>query len=151
MASVAERPAARAVPVAVALMASAALFFVGTGLHPVWWVTWLAPLPVLLLARRVSARTTGSVAALAQLLGMTGYAHYALTVLGVPVPLVAGICVVAAVFTVVALEFRAVLRRGHTLLAVLGAGATWAAAEYLVAVLTPTGSNWMIANSQADN
>jgi apolipoprotein N-acyltransferase len=152
MASVAERPAARAVPVAVALMASAALFFVGTGLHPVWWVTWLAPLPVLLLAPRVSARTTGSVAALAQLLGMTGYAHYALTVLGVPVPLVAGSCVVAAaVFTVVALEFRAVLRRGHTLLAVLGAGATWAAAEYLVAVLTPTGSNWMIANSQADN
>lgn len=152
MASVAEHPAARAVPVAVALIASAALFFVGTGLHPVWWVTWLAPLPVLLLAPRVSARTTGSVAALAQLLGMTGYAHYALTVLGVPVPLVAGICVVAAaVFTVVALEFRAVVRRGHTLLAVLGAGATWAAAEYLVAVLTPTGSNWTIANSQADN
>ena len=32
----------------------AALFFVGTGLHPVWWVTWLAPLPVLLLAPRLA-------------------------------------------------------------------------------------------------
>jgi apolipoprotein N-acyltransferase len=152
MASVAERPAARAVSAAVALIASAVLFFLGTGLHPVWWVTWLAPLPVLLLAPRASARTTGSVAALAQLLGMSGYAHYALAVLGVPVPLVAAICVVAAaVFAVVALEFRTLLMRGHTLLAVLGAGATWAAAEYLVAVLTPTGSNWTIANSQADN
>ncbi|NUR92935.1 MAG: hypothetical protein HOY71_53440, partial [Nonomuraea sp.] len=38
-------------------LASAVLTHFGTGLHPVWWLTWLAPLPVLFLARRAGGRT----------------------------------------------------------------------------------------------
>ena len=39
-----------------AAVLSAALFYFGTGMRPVPWLTWLAPLPVLLLAPRVGAR-----------------------------------------------------------------------------------------------
>jgi apolipoprotein N-acyltransferase len=29
---------------------SGAIYWFGTGLHPVWWLTWIAPVPVLLVA-----------------------------------------------------------------------------------------------------
>jgi apolipoprotein N-acyltransferase len=54
------------------------------------------------------------------------------------------------VFTGVVVLFRALLRRGRPTPAVLAAPAMWAGAEYLIAVLTPSGSNWAVANSQAD-
>lgn len=37
----------------VAGLASAALFYFGTGLHPIWWTLWLAPVPVLAIAPRL--------------------------------------------------------------------------------------------------
>ena len=43
--------------VALCLTASAALFFFGTGLTPVWMLLWLAPIPVLWLAPRIPRRT----------------------------------------------------------------------------------------------
>ena len=41
---------------------TAALFFFGNGLAPVWWLTWLAPLPALVLAPRVSKLAAFAVA-----------------------------------------------------------------------------------------
>lgn len=41
----------------LAVAASGALFYFGTGMSPVPALTWLAPLPVLLLASRVPAWT----------------------------------------------------------------------------------------------
>jgi apolipoprotein N-acyltransferase len=35
------------------LAASGSAYFYGTGLHPHWWLTWLAPLPVLMLSPRL--------------------------------------------------------------------------------------------------
>lgn len=141
----------RPVVIGAALIGSAALFALGTGLQPVWWLTWWAPLPVLLIAPRVSAATAASVAAAAHLLGMAGFARYLLAGLELPVPVVAALlAVTAGVFTGVVALFRALLRRGRPTLAVLAAPATWAGAEYLIAVLTPFGSNWTVANSQAD-
>lgn len=135
-----------------AAVASGALFLGGTGLAPVWWLTWLAPIPVLLHAPRAPLRRVAWVAALAQLLGMIGYGYYFVTELQVPVPLVVGLCLVtAAIFTAAVLLFRALLGRGRVLAAVLAMPAAWAGGEYLVAVLTPSGSNWTLANSQADD
>lgn len=134
-----------------ALIGSAVLFSLGTGLQPVWWLTWLAPLPVLLVAPRTSAVRAASVAAAAHLLGMAGFARYLLAGLAMPIPVVAALLVVTAgVFAGVVLLFRALLRRGRPTLAVLAAPAVWAGAEYLMAALTPFGSNWAVANSQAD-
>ena len=41
---------------------TAALFFFGNGLAPVWWLTWLAPLPALVLAPRVGKLAAFAVA-----------------------------------------------------------------------------------------
>src|ERR1700760_4596617 len=41
--------------VALCLTASAALFYFGTGLTPVWFLLWLAPIPVLWLGPRLPA------------------------------------------------------------------------------------------------
>jgi len=41
-----------ALAVAAVAASSAALFF-GTGLHPLWWLAWIATLPVLLAATRL--------------------------------------------------------------------------------------------------
>lgn len=45
-------PIRRPVVALAATALSATLFHFGTGLTPVPWVTWLAPLPVLVLAHR---------------------------------------------------------------------------------------------------
>lgn len=41
-----------AITVALSL-ASALAFYFGTGLHPIWWLTWLAPFPLLWLVPRL--------------------------------------------------------------------------------------------------
>ncbi len=55
--------------VALCLTASAALFFFGTGLTPVWMLLWLAPIPVLWLAPRIPAGQAFLFAAAAYVLG----------------------------------------------------------------------------------
>jgi hypothetical protein len=39
--------------ITVAGLVSAAFAYLGTGLHPVWWPLWLAPIPVLAIAPRL--------------------------------------------------------------------------------------------------
>ena len=63
------------------LAISAALFFVGTGLAPLWPLTWLAPIPVLWAASRLSARQAFFVAAAAYALGFLNEWSYLRTVL----------------------------------------------------------------------
>jgi len=47
-----------------ALLASSGMLFFGTGLHPVWWLIWLAALPVLLRAPRISGLAAFGIASL---------------------------------------------------------------------------------------
>jgi len=49
----------------LALVASSVALYFGTGLHPAWWLTWLAAIPVLLIAPRLSRRAAFAVAFLA--------------------------------------------------------------------------------------
>lgn len=136
----------------LASLASGAMMFGGIGLAPVWWLTWLAPIPVLALALRVRARRAAWMAALAEIVGMTGYGYYLWWVLGGPMPgVLAQLVGAAAVLTATVLLFRALVLRGLVLLGVLAAPALWAASEYLVATLTSSGSGWVLADSQADN
>src|SRR5215472_14873873 len=67
--------------VALCLVLSAALFFFGTGLAPVWCLTWLAPIPVLWLAPRMSASAAFLVAAGAFALGGLNEWYYLTTVI----------------------------------------------------------------------
>src|SRR5690348_10037019 len=96
-----------------AAAASGALFLLGTGLEPLWWATWLAPLPVLLAAPRVPARYAAGAAFVGWLVGECGlWAYYTdRSGLEQPVALVVGVFVVlAAVFACVVVGARALLR-----------------------------------------
>jgi apolipoprotein N-acyltransferase len=134
-----------------AAAATAGLFYLGTGLHPMPWLTWLAPLPALLIAPRVSLPAAIAVAFIGYLVGLAGYGRYLLADLDIPGPAVIGILTgVSMIFTVVVLLFRGLLRRGWALIATVVAPAAWTSAEFLVARLGPYGANWSLANAQAE-
>ncbi|TQS26388.1 nitrilase-related carbon-nitrogen hydrolase [Microbispora sp. KK1-11] len=139
---------------AVALAAtalSATLFHFGTGLTPVPWLTWLAPLPVLVLAYRVGGRTAFLAASAAWLGGETAMWGYYLDTVQLPPPMVVSMVVGSALlFGLVVLASRALLLRGRPLTAVAVVPAAWVAVEYAVSVLSPNGAWWSLAYTQAD-
>ena len=51
------KPESRRWVVAAAFLGTAVMLYFGTGLTPIPWLTWIAPLPVLLVAPRVPLRT----------------------------------------------------------------------------------------------
>lgn len=65
----AERRPARVVAILTASLATAMLFCFGTGLHPIPWLTSLAPVPAPLVATRLSLRVAATVAFFGYLLG----------------------------------------------------------------------------------
>ncbi|XVQ87717.1 nitrilase-related carbon-nitrogen hydrolase [Microbispora siamensis] len=139
---------------AVALAAtalSAALFHFGTGLTPVPWLTWLAPLPVLVLAHHVGARAAFLAASAAWLGGETTMWGYFLDTVRIPPPMVVSMLVGSALlFGLVVLLSRALMLRGRPLTAVAVVPAAWVAVEYATSVLSPNGAWWSLAYTQAD-
>jgi apolipoprotein N-acyltransferase len=63
---------------------SAAGWWFGAQLHPVWWLTWLAPLPILWLATRVRARWAALAAFAAFAIGDLPYWTYMRGYVGLP-------------------------------------------------------------------
>jgi len=136
---------------AAAVPATALLYFFGTGPHPIPWLTWVAPLPILLLAPRVPARVAAVAAFVAYALGGANVWHYYAVDLELPVPLlVIPFVGFPLLLTGIVLLFRMVLLRGNGFLAAAVFPAGIAAAEYLVSVATPAGANWSLAPTQAD-
>jgi apolipoprotein N-acyltransferase len=134
-----------------ATVASAVLFFFGTGLHPVAELAWLAPLPVLLLAPRVSGVTALSGAFAAYLAGSSGSWSYFWHSLSVPRPAALAILGGSAVlFALAAGLFRLLVRRHHAALAVFAAPALWTGALYATSLLNPTGVMGTLMTTQAD-
>ncbi|MFG1862605.1 nitrilase-related carbon-nitrogen hydrolase [Microbispora bryophytorum] len=138
---------------AVALAAtalSATLFHFGTGLTPVPWLTWLAPLPVLVLAHRVGARAAFLAASAAWLGGQTMMWGYFLDTVQIPPPMVVSLIIGSALlFGLIVLLSRALLMRGRPLTAVAVVPAAWVAVEYAFSVLSPNGAWWSLAYTQA--
>src|SRR5262249_3068301 len=90
-----------------ALIASSALFFWGTGLHPLWWLTWFAPLAVLLASQSLGRRSSFLIAALSWILGTFNMWYYFLRALEMPLPVVVVVTVVpACLFALGVLLFR---------------------------------------------
>jgi hypothetical protein len=131
----------RYLPALGAVTASAALLFLGTGLHPVWWLTWLGVLPVLLVAPRLGAWPAFAVAGLAWLAGSLNMWPCVRDVVQVPF----GITVVflllpAGVFGLVVVLFRAYVRCGVLWRAALAFPTGWVAYEFLLSVSSPHGT-----------
>jgi apolipoprotein N-acyltransferase len=134
----------------VAAALSGLLWLTGTGLHPVPALTWLAPLPLLLLSSRVRPRTVLIAAVAAWVIGQLGVLRYYLGTLQIPAPAVAGVVLLGAALAAgTVLLARALLRRGRTVTAVLAVPSLWVLGEYAASVLLPHGAWWSLAYTQA--
>jgi apolipoprotein N-acyltransferase len=137
---------------AAAVASSGALFFFGTGLSPVALLTWFAPIPLLLLAPRLSGWAAATAAFIAALLGTANswsYQARSHDVALVPIGIVID-CGTALVFVLTVLLFRALARKGRVLTAAIAASAAWVAALYVVCVANPMGLVGTLANDQGD-
>ncbi len=129
------------------LAISAALFFLGTGLAPIWPLAWLAAIPVLWAASRLSARQTFFVAAAAYAIGFLNEWSYLRAVLATWIVssfLVSSACL----FAVGGLLFRMGVVRGKLWGAALVFPAFWASVGFAIAMLSVHGTFGNISCSQ---
>jgi apolipoprotein N-acyltransferase len=147
MDSVSDHP--RRYAVLAALLTAATLYF-GSGLTTIPALTWLAPLPVFLLAPRVSARLTALTAFVGWSLGLANLWRYLLKDLELPLAALSFLLLLAGVFTLTVLLFRALVVRRRFVLAALVGPACWAACDYLIATVSPHGAFTSLAYTQAD-
>jgi len=126
---------------ACGMIGTAALLFWGTGLHPLWWLTWLAPLPVLLVSPRSARGRAFWMAALAWFLGGLNMWPYLLTTLAVPVPLALFLSALpSCLFGFSVLLFRRSILRGDLWKAAFSFPAFWVVFEYLISATSPNGT-----------
>lgn len=125
----------------IALILSAPAWYFGTGLHPIWILTWLAPLPILLVAPRVSQSLVFVGAFLAFAVGslnVWSYNH------AVAVPLWLALVAVTApalVFGGIVLFYRGFVLRGQLVRSAFALPVLWMAFEYLLEFRSPH-STW---------
>lgn len=118
-----------------ALIGSAALLFLGTGPHPVCWLTWVAPLPVLLISYRVSVSSAFAIAMASWFVGslnLWDHFHHALEFSLAKTLII--IFIPSCVFGTAVVTYRFLMRRGALWQAVLAVPAVWVLYEYLISV-----------------
>src|SRR5579871_3456567 len=135
----------------IALAASAALFFFETGLHPIWWLVWFAPVPVLVVSPRIAGRRAFALAALAWFAGSMNMWRYFLKALLMPLAPVLMISVIPALlFGLAVLAFRRFVVRGELWKAALIFPSFWVSVEYLNNITSRHGTFWNLAYTQMD-
>jgi len=142
----------RALPAWLAATALSALaWWFGSGLHPQWWLTWLAPLPVLWLAPRTHARWAALAAFAAYAIGGLDLWTYAHTYIGLPMAVIAYVLSLPALaFALGVLLFRRLLLRKRAVAAALAMPAVWVAIEYINNLVSPHGTWGSVAYTQMD-
>ncbi|WP_158675793.1 nitrilase-related carbon-nitrogen hydrolase [Nocardia stercoris] len=141
----------RFVTVPIAVVVSAILWLLGTGLNPHPGVVALAPLPVLLIASRVSGRTAFACGFVSWLLGAIPLVPYfSSTLEQPPLATVLLLGVTATTYAGLIALTGTLIRRGRPGPAVLALPAGWVLMEYLIAVAGPYGAWWSLAYTQAD-
>ncbi|TPG08388.1 hypothetical protein EAH88_12235 [Rhodanobacter glycinis] len=139
-------------PAWLAATALAALgWWFGSGVHPLWWLTWLAPLPVLWLAPRVRARWAALAAFAAYAIGGINQWEYLHGYIGLPVvAIIQAVGTPALMLALCVLLFRRLLLRGHALAATLALPVVWVALEYINNLISPHGTFFNISYTQMD-
>lgn len=127
---------------------SAALFWFGTGLHPIWLLTWVAPVPVLAATVKLPARPAQWLCFTAYSLGglneLSYYSH------AVPLLMVLAILGPAALFGWFAVRWRRHILSGKVLFANATFAASWVGYEFLSQLISPHSSYASIGYTQAD-
>lgn len=123
----------------------------GSGVQPLWWLTWLAPLPVLWLAPRVRARWAALAAFAAYAIGGINQWDYLHGYIGLPVvAIIQAVGTPALLLALCVLLFRRLLLRGYALTAALAAPVTWVAVEYVNNLISPHGTFFNVGYTQMD-
>jgi apolipoprotein N-acyltransferase len=123
-------------------IASPAFFYLGTGLHPIGWILWLAPIPVLAIAPRLRGRAAFLLSAIAWFLGEMNQWNYVRHEVELPLPITILYFVVPAVIFGLGILFvRSFIRRGSLFLALVALPVYWVTYEYLTATASPH-STW---------
>lgn len=129
----------------LAVVFSAAAFYVSTGLGQLWPLTWIAPVPVLIVAFRRSWQRAALIAFGAFFLGcgtlVSAYGPGAWLIFGFPAALGFAAATVAA-------RFAADRLAGW--LAILAFPAVLTAYEFLFSLISPNGTLWSVGYSQTD-
>lgn len=134
---------------AVAVVASALLFYFGNGMQPVWPLMWFAWVPLLWFSLRTPWWCAGAASVAMMLLGSLNLWSYLTKTMGEPGSAWFSIFfVVALIFTAGTLLFRSLVLRGAVWSGLIALPATWVTMEYLRNLTTPHGTVGSIAYSQ---
>ena len=137
--------------VVVAGLASAGLLYFGTGLHPTWWLLWVAPVPVLAIAPRLRATAAFLLGSMAWILGEMNQWNYLRHVIELPLRIIILFFVIAAVvFGLGGLFTRSFLRRDSLFLVAFAFPVYWVTCEYLTAIMSPHSTWGNLAYTQMD-
>ena len=134
--------------IAAAVAAGILLRFV-VCLHPVWWLVWLAPVPLLLMAIRLSPRKARWIVILAALIGTSCNYHYFRLVMPLRAVLLA-IALQTLLWAFLILATRRLAVRYKSWWTVFVYPVLWVAADTLMAALLPDGNWASLAYSQGD-
>lgn len=133
-------------------LVSAALWWLGTGLHPMWWATWIAALPLLVIAKR-SKNGWGVLAwvVIAYPVGGLNQWHYLSAQLRIPLTAVLIALVGPGLVLGLAIAlWRGFVQRDSPALAALVYACTWVTYEFALARLSPHSTFGSIAYTQVD-
>lgn len=133
----------------IAAGVSGVLYFFSTGLNPVGALLFIAPLPVLVVSRRLSAGKTFVVSFLASAIGTMNFAVY-LAVFMPPPLLISTLVLFSGVFGLTILAHRAAQIRLAPLLSPFVFPSTWTAFEFLRSIASPNGTGGSIAYTQTN-
>lgn len=128
---------------------TAALGYFGNGLEPVWWLTWLAPLPALVLAPHVSKRTAFLVSFAGWTLSAFTWWAYLHRVLQLPIGIFVLVAFVpATAFGLGVLLVRTFVIRRSLWPSALALPAVWVTYEYVNALTSPHSTFGNLAYTQ---
>ena len=119
------------------------------GLTPTWWLVWVVPVPMLMLAYRSSQQEARYLVALAALVGTSANFHYYRLVM--PVSSAVFVVVVQAfVWVFVVLATRRIVVRYRAGWTIVVYPVLWVAVDTLMAAMLPDGNWGSLAYTQAD-
>jgi apolipoprotein N-acyltransferase len=119
------------------------------GLTPVWWLVWVVPVPMLILAYRSTRAEARWLVALCALIGTSVNFHYYCLVMPVTWAVVA-VVAQALLWVFVVLATRTIVVRYRAWWTIVVYPVLWVAVDTLMAAILPDGNWGSLAYSQAD-
>jgi len=133
-----------------AIVAGIVLRF-AVGMQPLWWLAWVAPTPLLVLAYRSPARHAAWSTLLATLIAASAYAQFFFNVIPIPALALLPMLGMAVSWSLIVLGARHIVLHYRAWWTALAFPALWAGADTLMAAALPDGNWGSYGYSQSDN